>query len=148
MAFQYTEIKEGMIIPEKVNNVKKGHVIMLDGYPCKVVEMSKSKPGKHGACKTRVVGMDIFTNKKHDEILRSEAQVVVTDKVELLLLNVEEGQLSCLTEEGETRSDLNLPEGELGEQIKEKFDEGVQLNVTILKALGRELVIAFSEEKS
>jgi len=50
------EIKEGMLLPEKVNNVKKGSVVMLGGFPCKVVEMKKSKPGKHGSAKT-LVGM-------------------------------------------------------------------------------------------
>ena len=50
------EIKEGMLLPEKVNNVKKGTVVMLGGFPCKVVEMKKSKPGKHGSAKT-LVGM-------------------------------------------------------------------------------------------
>jgi len=142
------DIKEGMLIPEKVNNVKKGMVIMLGGFPCKVMEMQKSKPGKHGACKTRVVGLDIFTGKKHDEILRTEAQVVVHDKIQMLLLNVDGTQLSCLTDQDTTYNDLNLPDGELADQISAKFDEGVQLFVTVLRALGKELVVGWSEDKS
>jgi len=142
------DIKEGMLLPEKVNNVKKGTVVMLGGYPCKVVEMKKSKPGKHGSAKTLVVGLDIFTGKKHDEILRDEAQVVVNEKYEQLLLNVEDNQLSVLTETGDTRSDLNLPAGELGEQIRKAFEDGLNINVTILKALGKELVVSWSEDKS
>jgi len=142
------DIKEGMLLPEKVNNVKKGSVVMLACCPCKVVEMKKSKPGKHGSAKTLVVGFDIFTGKKHDEILRDEAQVVVNDKIELLLLNIEGDALSLLTDGGDTRSDLNLPANELGDQIREKFDQGLQLNLTILRALGREQIVAWSEDKS
>jgi translation initiation factor 5A len=148
MATDGLEVKEGMILPEKTNNIRKGHVIMLGGYPCKVMEMKKSKPGKHGACKTHVVGLDIFTGKKHDEILRGEAQVVVNDKYQQLLLNIEGDQLSTLTDTGETRNDLNMPEGELADKLREAFDGGMQVNVTILKALGREAIIAFAEDKT
>ena len=97
---------------------------------------------------TFVVGLDIFTGKKHDEILRDEAQVVVNDKVELLLLNIEGSALSLLTDSGDTRGDLNLPNDELGEKIREKFDEGLQLNLTILRALGREQIVGWAEDKS
>ena len=97
---------------------------------------------------TFVVGLDIFTGKKHDEILRDEAQVVVNDKVELLLLNIEGSALSVLTDSGDTRGDLNLPNDELGEKIREKFDEGLQLNLTILRALGREQIVGWAEDKS
>jgi len=142
------DIKEGMLLPEKVNNVKKGTVVMLAGCPCKVVEMKKSKPGKHGSAKTLVVGLDIFTGKKHDEILRDEAQVVVNDKIELLLLNVDGDALSLMTDTGETRGDLNLPPGDLGEEIRDKFDEGMQLNLTILRALGREQIMGWYEDKA
>jgi len=46
------DIDDGMLIPEKVNNIRKGNIIMLNGHPCKVVEIKKSKPGKHGSAKT------------------------------------------------------------------------------------------------
>jgi len=142
------DIKEGMLLPEKVNNVKKGSVVMLGGYPCKVVEMKKSKPGKHGSAKTLVVGLDIFTGKKHDEILRDEAQVVVNEKYELALVDVDDNRVSLMNDAGEVREDLNLPADETGEEIKEKFAEGLQMKVTILKALGKELIVGWSEDKS
>jgi len=47
-----------------VNSVKEGNVIDIEGSPCKVISVEKSKPGKHGAAKARIVGVDIFTDKK------------------------------------------------------------------------------------
>lgn len=41
---------------------------MLKGFPCKVVDTAVSKPGKHGSAKIHVTGIDIFTNKKIDDI--------------------------------------------------------------------------------
>ena len=35
--------------------------MMIKGHPCKVVDVSHAKPGKHGAAKANIVGIDIFT---------------------------------------------------------------------------------------
>jgi len=37
---------------------------MIKGHPCKVVDVSHAKPGKHGAAKANIVGIDLFSNKK------------------------------------------------------------------------------------
>lgn len=40
---------------------------MLKGNPCKVTAYSTSKAGKHGHAKASIVGIDIFTGKKHED---------------------------------------------------------------------------------
>lgn len=47
-----------------INSVKEGNLIDIEGLPCKVVSIDKSKPGKHGAAKVRFVAIDVFTDKK------------------------------------------------------------------------------------
>jgi hypothetical protein len=39
--------------------------------PCKIVEMSTSKTGKHGHAKVHLVGLDIFNSKKYEDICPS-----------------------------------------------------------------------------
>lgn len=39
---------------------------MIQEHPCKIVAMSTSKTGKHGGAKVHLVGVDIFTDKKHE----------------------------------------------------------------------------------
>ena len=49
---------------------KNGHVVIKD-RPCKIVDMSTSKTGKHGHAKCHFVGIDIFTAKKLEDIVPS-----------------------------------------------------------------------------
>ncbi|MEM1544942.1 MAG: translation initiation factor IF-5A [Candidatus Methanomethylicia archaeon] len=51
--------------PIDVGSIKEGSYIIIDGEPCKVVEVEKSKTGKHGSAKVRVVGISVFDGAKH-----------------------------------------------------------------------------------
>ena len=44
---------------------------MIKDRPCKIVEMSTSKTGKHGHAKVHIVGIDIFNGKKYEDICPS-----------------------------------------------------------------------------
>lgn len=57
----------------------------------------------------------------------------------------EDGFVSLLLDDGTTKDDLKLPEGELGTQIKEAFDEGKDLLVSVLKSMGQEAIISQKE---
>ena len=55
------------VYPMQAGNVKKNGYAMLKGNPCRVIEMTTSKAGKHGHAKATIVGIDIFTGKKHED---------------------------------------------------------------------------------
>lgn len=57
----------------------------------------------------------------------------------------EDGFLSLMTADGGTKEDVKLPEGELGEKLQEDFDEGKDLLVSIVSAMGEEHCLAFKE---
>jgi len=46
---------------------KNGHVV-IKGRPCKIVDMSTSKTGKHGHAKVHLVAIDIFNGKKLEDL--------------------------------------------------------------------------------
>jgi translation initiation factor 5A len=45
--------------------------MVIKGRPCKIVDVSTSKTGKHGHAKCNFVGVDIFTGKKYEDMTPS-----------------------------------------------------------------------------
>merc|ERR1711881_225591 len=54
--------------PMEAGQVRKGGFIMIKGKPCKVLDVSTSKTGKHGHAKCHFVASNIFTGKKQEEL--------------------------------------------------------------------------------
>ena len=142
-------------IPKAAGDIRKGAYAMLKGNPCKVVDYSTSKTGKHGHAKAHIIGIDIFTGKKCEDLCPTShnMSVPIVNKYEYTVMDVtEDGQLSLLTAAGETKDDLNLPTGTdesetIARQIVKDFGEGKGLVVTVMAAVGREQICAVREEK-
>ncbi len=47
-----------------LGDVKIGNYIIIDGEPCRVVEITKAKTGKHGSAKAHVVAIGLFSGNK------------------------------------------------------------------------------------
>ena len=62
--------------------LKKGSYVVLDGEPCEVLSVSKSKPGKHGAAKVRIEARGIFDGTRSSKIFPADAlvEIPIVDK--------------------------------------------------------------------
>lgn len=124
---------------------KNGHCIMK-GHPCKIVDMSTSKTGKHGHAKVNMVGIDIFDGKKYEDMSPSTHNMDVphVKRTEYTIVDVgDDGYLSLMDESGDIRDDLHCNANlELLEEIRKKFDNGDEFMVTVLGAMGKEMPMA------
>jgi len=126
---------------------KNGHVV-LKGFPCKIVDMSTSKTGKHGHAKVHLVGVDIFTGKKYEDLSPSTHNMDVPEvsRTEYTLLDIsDDGFASLMAADGTTKDDLKVPEGEVGDALREEFNAGKDVTVAVLAALGQEAIIGSKE---
>jgi len=131
--------------PQQCSALRKNGFVMLKGRPCKIVEMSTSKTGKHGHAKVHMVGLDIFTGKKCEDICPSthNMDVPFVKREDYQLMDIsDDGYLTLMSDGGDLREDLKLPDGDLGSQLKSEFDNGREILCTVLKACGEECVIA------
>ena len=105
-------------VPIRAGEVRKGGYVMLKGKPCKVISVSISKTGKHGHAKANIVGLDVFTNKKYQELSPTSHNMTAPAmyRSEWQLTDVSrEGTMTLMDANGGTRSDLDLPKETSGE---------------------------------
>jgi len=76
--------------PVDVGSIRVGQYILIDNEPCRVVEYEKSKPGKHGAAKARIVAMGLFTEQKKNAISPVDA------KIDVPMIDKRSGQIISL----------------------------------------------------
>ncbi|KAJ9111270.1 translation initiation factor eIF5A [Naganishia vaughanmartiniae] len=125
--------------PMQCSALRKGGFVVIRGRPCKVIDMSTSKTGKHGHAKVHLIATDIFTNKKLEDISPSTHNMDVPNvtRVEYTLVNIDD--------DGTPKDDVKVPEGDLGKNIEQAFEDGKEVTVTIIAAMGEEQAIAFKE---
>ncbi|TVU44901.1 hypothetical protein EJB05_04410 [Eragrostis curvula] len=130
--------------PQQAGTIRKNGHIVIKGRPCKVVEVSTSKTGKHGHAKCHFVAIDIFNGKKLEDIVPSShnCDVPHVNRTDYQLIDIsEDGFVSLLTDSGETKDDLRVPsDPALLTQIKESFAEGKDLIVSVTSAMGEEQI--------
>eukprot|EP01114_Cavostelium_apophysatum_P014929 TRINITY_DN397_c0_g1_i1.p1 TRINITY_DN397_c0_g1~~TRINITY_DN397_c0_g1_i1.p1 ORF type:complete len:157 (-),score=43.86 TRINITY_DN397_c0_g1_i1:224-694(-) len=149
--FEKADAGASKTYPMQCSALRKGGYVVIKGYPCKIVDMSTSKTGKHGHAKVHLVAVDIFTGKKVEDLSPSTHNMDVPEVVrsEYTLLDIsDDGFASLMDANGAMKDDLKVPEGEVGDQIKEDFAAGKDLTVSVLAALGQEHIIASKENSS
>eukprot|EP00574_Skeletonema_japonicum_P002489 CAMPEP_0201726614 /NCGR_PEP_ID=MMETSP0593-20130828/10001_1 /ASSEMBLY_ACC=CAM_ASM_000672 /TAXON_ID=267983 /ORGANISM="Skeletonema japonicum, Strain CCMP2506" /LENGTH=159 /DNA_ID=CAMNT_0048218137 /DNA_START=61 /DNA_END=540 /DNA_ORIENTATION=+ len=138
-------------IPMEAGQIKKGGYIMIKGKPCKVLNISVSKTGKHGHAKCNFNAVDIFTGKKLEDMVPSShgttVPVVVRTEWEIIDIG-EDGELTLMDEGGDQKTDVNLPSypDTMADEIRDNWAEGDnQIGVTVQAAVGIEQVIAWKK---
>ena len=124
--------------PAEAGSVKPGSFIILDGEPCRVVSTEKSKPGKHGSAKVRIVAIGIFDGSKRTFVGPAGAQI------EIPMVEKRTGQVISVTPDGIQIMDLSTYETfEVSppkeDDLREKLAPGVEVEYWVI--LGRKKIM-------
>ncbi|VDL59625.1 unnamed protein product [Hymenolepis diminuta] len=109
--------------PMTCGAIKKNCHVIIKGRPCKIVDTSSSKTGKHGSAKVNYVGIDIFSGKRIEECHPSTYTVYapIIDRTECTVLSIDsEGYLDLLLPDNKIRKDIHGED--LLPTIQEKYD--------------------------
>jgi len=124
--------------PAGVGSLREGRYIVVDGEPCRIVDITKSKPGKHGAAKARIVAIGIFDGAKRSFVKPVDANV------EVPIIDKRSGQVFAVSSSGvqimdlETYEYLDAPFPEEAE-LKAKLVSGVEIEYW--RILGRVKIV-------
>ena len=110
--------------PTALKDLRPGHYVMVDDEPCKVLSMTKSKPGKHGAAKARVEVVGLFDNRKRVVMKPASATVVVPliEKKKAQVISVS-GDIAQLMD----MEDYSTFEAKIPEEMKSKIQPGNEI---------------------
>jgi len=147
--FEGTDAGASTTFPMQCSALRKNGHVVIKNRPCKIVDMSTSKTGKHGHAKVHLVAIDIFTGKKLEELCPSTHNMDVPNvtRREYQLLDISQDDfLSLMKDDGDTKDDIKVPEGDIGTKIIKLFkEEEKDTNVIILSAMGEELAVEAKE---
>ena len=112
--------------PVDVGDLKIGHYVVVEGEPCKIVEYEKSKPGKHGAAKARIVAISITTGSKKSVISPVDARmdVPMIEKRTGQVLAIVGTNVQIMDMESYENFETPMP---VVEEIKSKIAPGVEI---------------------
>lgn len=124
--------------PVYVGELKIGHYVIIDGEPCKIVEFEKSKPGKHGSAKARVVAMSVFTGAKKNLIspVDGKAEVPMIDKKTAQIISISGNTLQLMDMESYQTFESPMPDDP---ELKGSLSAGNE--VEYWSVMGRNMVV-------
>jgi translation initiation factor 5A len=108
----------------EIKDLKPGSYVMIDGEPCKVTKIAKSKPGKHGATKARVEAVGVFDDKKRTLLKPTSAvcnvPIILKKGAQVISITGNVAQLMDL-------ADYSMFDCEIPEDLKDKVQPSAEV---------------------
>ena len=118
-----------------MKDIKVGRFILIEGIPCRVVEIETSAPGKHGSAKMRVTAVSIFDGGKKTLLKPSdgdvEVPVITKKKAQVVSLSESRVQLMDL----DTYETFELP---IPSDMADKIKSGDEIEIIV--SMGKQAI--------
>lgn len=124
--------------PVDVGSLRVGGYMIIDSEPCRIVNITKSKPGKHGSAKARIVAIGIFDGVKRSIVkpVGASAEVPIIEKRSGQIFAVNPSSVQIMDLETYEYLDAPFPEEE---ELKAKLNPGVEIEYW--KILGKVKIV-------
>jgi translation initiation factor 5A len=124
--------------PVDVGSLRVGGYMIIDGEPCHIVDITKSKPGKHGSAKARITAIGVFDGVKRSFVkpVSLNAEVPIIDKRMGQVFAVNPTGVQIMDLETYAYFDAPYPQEE---ELKAKLTPGVEIEYW--RILGRMKIV-------
>ena len=120
----------------EVRELKVGRYMLIDDSPCKIMEITMSKPGKHGEAKGRIVAIGIFYYQKHSVVypVKHKVKVPIIEKKNAQVLSVANKEAQLM--DSETFETFVIP---LDDDIVDRVKPGTE--ISYWEAMGKRKIM-------
>ncbi|MBD3389832.1 translation initiation factor IF-5A [Candidatus Micrarchaeota archaeon] len=117
-------------------DLKVGKYVLIEGNPCRIVSIDKSKPGKHGSAKLRIVATDIFTRQKKNLLTNtgSDVEVPIIERKTAQVLSVSGNSAQVMDPQSYETFEILLPD-----EIQGEVNAGDE--VEVMEAMGKRTIL-------
>jgi translation initiation factor 5A len=121
----------------ELGDLREGSYVVIDGEPCRVVEVSKAKTGKHGSAKVHVVAVGIFTGARKTLVGPSDqrVEIPIINKRYAQVVAILGDKVQIMDMETFETFEVDMPADEV---IRSKLAPGVEIEYW--EVLGRRLI--------
>ena len=119
----------------EIRTLKENRYIIIDNEPCKIISISKSKPGKHGEAKARIEAIGIFDGSKKSIVnpVSHKVHVPIIDKRSAQVVAVMGDNVQLMDMETYETFEMPIPD-----EFKGQIEPGKDIQYLI--ALGRKKI--------
>jgi translation initiation factor 5A len=120
--------------PSDIGSLKVGHHLVIEGEPYRIVSYEKSKPGKHGSAKARIVAINIFNGSKKSIVspVSARTEIPIIDKRSAQVVSISGDSLQLMDLETYEIFYSSMPDDL---DVRKKVAQGVE--VEYWSVLGR-----------
>jgi len=112
--------------PMEIGALRVGSYVVIEEEPCRIINLTKSKPGKHGSAKARVDAIGVFdeTKKSFVKPISAQVEVPIIEKRSAQVISLLPATVQVMDLETYEIFETPIPEEE---EIKSKLDSGVEI---------------------
>lgn len=107
-----------------IGSLKKGDTAIIDDAPCKITDVTISRPGKHGHAKVNLTAVGILDGKKRNIVLpgHDKIEVPIIEKKNAQVLSISGNKANVMDSETYETFDMEIPE-----ELQGQVHEGVEV---------------------
>jgi translation initiation factor 5A len=115
----------------KVGELKEGSYAIVNDEPSQIVQITKSKPGKHGSAKFRCTAISLFDSRKQSYVASTDTniQIPIVDKRSGQIVSVSPASIQLMDLESYEVIDIAMPSDE---EIASKIVAGKEVEYWIV----------------
>jgi translation initiation factor 5A len=116
----------------EVGKLKEGRYVVIDDEPCKILGIATSKPGKHGAAKSRIDAVGIFDGVKRSIVqpVSAKTYVPIVERKSAQVISISGTTAQMMDMKEYTTFEIPIPD-----DMKDKVVAGKE--ITYIESLGK-----------